>query len=299
MRSDPGTVVLCYHRVTERAGDPFRLCVSLGNFERQLRQIRRQAEIVPLEEATRPARRRKVAITFDDGYADNLTNALPVVTELGVPITVYVTSGVVGSPLGFWWDRLARLVAEAPDPRSIGGGALPLASPPPRSRAELLQQLHCHLRALDPGEIDRILALIASGAGLPASSTTDPRVLSHGELAALAGASGVTIGAHTADHVLLRGRSKEEQYATIRDSKDALESELGRRVSAFAYPFGGAGDIDDASVLAVEEAGFSTAVTTLPGSVRPGDNPLLLRRRMVMDWSGPRFAAQLVRWGIW
>ena len=120
-----------------------------------------------------------------------------------------------------------------------------------------------------------------------------------GERIAEIRAAGVTIGAHTVDHVLLRGRSKEEQYATIRGSKDALESELGQRVSAFAYPFGGSDDIDDASVLAVEEAGFSTAVTTCPGSVRSGDDPLRLRRRMVMDWSGPRFAAQLSRWGIW
>lgn len=297
MRSDPGTVVLCYHRVTERAGDPFRLCVSLDNFERQLRQIRRRTEIVPLEEATRPARRRKVVLTFDDGYADNLTGALPVVSDLGVPITVYVTSGVVGSPLGFWWDRLARLVAEAPD--AIRGDGLPFALPRWRDRAELLQRLHRGLRELEPGEIHGILDGLASRARLPAGPVADARVLSHAELAELAAWRGVTIGAHTVDHVLLRGRPKGEQFATMRASKEALESELGRPVSAFAYPFGGAGDIDEASVRAAEEAGFASAVTTLPGSVRPGDDPFRLRRRMVMDWSGPRFAAQLVRWGIW
>lgn len=291
--------MLCYHRVVERAKDPFRLCVSLDNFERQLLQIRRRADIVPIGEVTRPARRPKVAITFDDGYADNLTHALPVARELGVPITVYVTSGAVGSTGGFWWDRLGRFVAEARDPGAAVREVLHLPLPVGRGRAELLAQLHRRLRPLDPCEIDGILSLLAGCAGLSAEASCGARALSRGELATLAAAPEVTIGAHTVDHVHLQGRSKEEQYATMRDSKEALEGALGQDVSAFAYPFGGARDIDEVSVLAAEEAGFSTAVTTRPGSVRPGDHPYRLRRRLVMDWSGPRFAAQLARWGLW
>jgi peptidoglycan/xylan/chitin deacetylase (PgdA/CDA1 family) len=77
MRRD-GTLILCYHRVAEGVEDPFYLCVSPGNFAAHLEEMSRAREPSTLADVAVPSRRPRVVVTFDDGYRDNLTNALPI-----------------------------------------------------------------------------------------------------------------------------------------------------------------------------------------------------------------------------
>jgi len=102
-----GTLILCYHRVAEGVEDPFYLCVRPDNFAAHLEEISRAREPSTLADVSVPSRRPRVVVTLDDGYRDNLTNALPIAESKGVPITVFVTSGILGNHNGFWWDRLA------------------------------------------------------------------------------------------------------------------------------------------------------------------------------------------------
>ena len=126
----------------------------------------------------------------------------------------------------------------------------------------------------------------------------DARALTPDELRQLAASQLVTIGADTVDHVRLGGRPPVDQLRTIAASKTELEAAIGGAVAHFAYPFGRQGDFDDASVAAVEQAGFETACTTLPGTARPSSNRALLPRRLVMNWGRGRFRAQLQRWRL-
>ena len=109
-----GTLILCYHRVAEGVEDPFRLCVRPDNFSAHLEEISRAREPSTLADVSVPSRRPRVVVTFDDGYRDNLTNALPIAESKGVPITVFVTSGVLGNHNGLWWDRLGTLLRSRP-----------------------------------------------------------------------------------------------------------------------------------------------------------------------------------------
>ena len=113
MRRD-GTLILCYHRVAEGVEDPFHLCVRPGNFAAHLEEMSRSREPSTLADVSVPSRRPRVVVTFDDGYRDNLANALPIAESKGVPITVFVTSGILGNHNGFWWDRLGRLLRARP-----------------------------------------------------------------------------------------------------------------------------------------------------------------------------------------
>ena len=125
-----GTLILCYHRVAEGVEDPFYLCVRPGNFAAHLEEISRAREPSTLADVSVPSRRPRVVVTFDDGYRDNLTNALPIAESKGVPITVFVTSGawetqgsLVGPPRNTValaaaareGDRSARRGPERPD----------------------------------------------------------------------------------------------------------------------------------------------------------------------------------------
>ncbi|MFL6195571.1 MAG: polysaccharide deacetylase family protein [Thermoanaerobaculia bacterium] len=109
-RVRPRAVVLLYHRVAEAASDPHGLAVSPAAFESHLDLLRRRFHVMPLPELIGGLPRRAyrdctVAVTFDDGYADNLTTAVPIAARLGVPVTVFVTAGPVLDGGPFPWDR--------------------------------------------------------------------------------------------------------------------------------------------------------------------------------------------------
>ena len=241
-------------------------------------------------------------MTFDDGYRDNLTNALPIAESKGVPITVFVTSGILGSHHGFWWDRLGTLLrARPPHVREIDlpvGGRnvrLPLGSSGIRADLDSVRR---HLLPLRVTEIERALDAVSEQWQVGSAPPPDAGTLTPEDLLQLAASDTATIGAHTVDHVRLRDRAAREQQDTISGSKGELEQSIGRAVSHFAYPFGRRDDFNDHSVDAVRSAGFDTACTAIPGTARSSTDPYRLPRRLVMDWGRLRFRVQMQRWKL-
>jgi len=243
-----------------------------------------------------------VVVTFDDGYRDNLTNALPIAESKGVPITVFVTSGILGNHNGLWWDRLGTLLrARPPHVREIDlpvGGRnirVPLGSSGIRADLDSVRR---HLLPLRVTEIERALDAVSEQWQVGSAPPPDAGTLTREDLLQLAASDTVTIGAHTVDHVRLRDRPAREQQDTISGSKGELEQSIGRAVSHFAYPFGGHDDFDDRSVDAVRSAAFDTACTTIPGTAWSSTDPYRLPRRLVMDWGRLRFRVQMQRWKL-
>jgi peptidoglycan/xylan/chitin deacetylase (PgdA/CDA1 family) len=298
------TLILCYHRVNKRVDDPFHLCVSPGRFAQHLKLLSRKASFATLDEAIQPANRPRVVLTFDDGYADNLLQAAPIARQLGVPMTVYVTSGMVGEPGGFWWDRLARLVqhgcTRVVDVRlTIRQETITTRLGPSAQPAQVIDELRERLRPCSAEEIEGVLRSLAEQLAVDGAAPPDARPLTTDELRQLNDFADVTIGAHTTQHVQLLNQSFDAQLDAIGRSKRDLESAVQGEVRHFAYPFGGVDSFDESSVAAVRQAGFVTATTTIPGSVGRWPDPLRLRRRLVMNWPPWRFRAQMLRWGLY
>jgi peptidoglycan/xylan/chitin deacetylase (PgdA/CDA1 family) len=301
MRRD-GTLILCYHRVAEGVEDPFHLCVRPDNFAAHLEEMSRAREPSTLADVSVPSRRPRVVVTLDDGYRDNLTNALPIAESKGVPITVFVTSGILGGHNGLWWDRLGTLLRSRPPhvkeidlPVSGRNVRLPLGSSGIRADLDSVRR---HLLPLRVTEIERALDAVSEQWQVGSAPPPDAGTLTADDLRRLAASDTATIGAHTVDHVRLRDRSAREQQDTISGSKGELEKSIGRAVSHFAYPFGGRDDFDERSVDAVRSAAFDTACTTIPGTARSSTDPYRLPRRLVMDWGRLRFRAQMQRWRL-
>ena len=296
------SLVLFYHRIAEGVDDPFKLCVSPARFAAQLDEIRRYGEPSTLAERSLASLRPRIVVTFDDGYADNLANAVPIAEAKEVPITIFVTSGVLGLDNGFWWDRLSALLRSRPS--SISEITLPTNQGTVRvglgssSRKRDLLSVRHHLLPLPVTEIHRVLDTVSEEWGTSAAPPADPRPLTRSEFVQLTNSEMVTIGAHTVDHVRLRGLAAEAQKDNIASSKDELERLSGKAISHFAYPFGGHDSFDDHSVDAVRTAGFDTACTTIPGNAGPTADPHRLPRRMVKDWSRPHFRVALGRWRL-
>src|SRR3989344_460756 len=106
----PTAIILLYHRVAESENDINRLSVSLENFENQLAYLSKKFKIISLNELTddlknNKLKRNSVVITFDDGYADNLYNALPILEKHKVPATIFITTGKVGDNSPFFWEE--------------------------------------------------------------------------------------------------------------------------------------------------------------------------------------------------
>ena len=110
----PPAEILLYHRVNDFLSDPFMLCVTPQNFAEHLQVIHEVGHPIQLEELARGMHdgnmpRRAVCVTFDDGYADNLYTAKPLLERYDVPATVFMTTGSMGRSRELWWDELERV----------------------------------------------------------------------------------------------------------------------------------------------------------------------------------------------
>ncbi len=312
--------ILMYHRVAAEECDPWDLCVSPQRFEDQLRSLARDYRVVALTEllAEHLSQRLSdgtVAITFDDGYADNLQAAAPLLVRNGLPATFFVTSGAIGSQREFWWDRLERclLVAgQLPDRLQISAagseqswdlgsakvgfdpsvrGAKPWEADP-TTRLGFFYEIWKYLRGLDEVAREQALAAVEQWSGTGHQTRPTHRILSAEEVRELAGLPGMTIGAHSVSHATLSACDASVQRLEIRRSKEDLQHLLGRRVPMFAYPFG---DFGPETPGMVREAGFDGACIADPGAVWVDTDPFQLPRVAVLDWDAAEFARQLSR----
>ena len=113
----PRAVVLVYHRVGERSLDPWRLTIDPEIFAGQMETLARDWSPISLAELVEGFGRRRlperaVAVTFDDGYADNLEVAAPILLEHGIPTTLFVAAELIDAGGPPWWDELAAVLLE-------------------------------------------------------------------------------------------------------------------------------------------------------------------------------------------
>lgn len=303
------TVVLGYHRVASLPDDAYWLSVHPRRFAEHLDVIGGVAEVVPLAEVRRAGRgsrrRPRVALTFDDGYRDNLTTALPMLESAGVPATLFVTSRVIEGGPPFWWDRLVGLLGDvgcADDARlhdvlrvEIDGRELVLDARTRSDRQRALQVLSRRLQPRAPGDIDDALAQIEDQVGFD-SAILEPEFLSESGVAQLAASGLITIGSHTHNHPWLAALDYGDQISEIRRSCLLLEEVTGERVDLAAYPFGGHGSFGHDTERACREAGIELAFTTVPGSVSWLTPRFRVPRRVVRDWTGEELEQHLSAW---
>ncbi|PYQ23654.1 MAG: hypothetical protein DMF81_07985 [Acidobacteria bacterium] len=297
-----GAAVLLYHRVAEPASDVHRLCVSRAEFREQMETLREEYEPMALDTLVRHLRRGRVpdgavAVTFDDGYVDALRAVSPVLSELEVPATFFVTSEHLDAPGEFWWDTLERvLLAEGPLPASFRLSMNGSARMLPTATVEERRLAHAALHAaLVPASLEdrrRLLGALGEWSGRSLVPRPSDRALLSEELRRLAARPGHDVGAHTVHHLALSSQSPEVKRREITEGRRALERVLGRAVTSFAYPFG---DVCPDTADLVREAGFEAAASCDEGLVHPGTDPLRLPRFEVKGGGGLPFAAWLRR----
>ena len=293
--------IFLYHRIASREHDPFSLSVSASQFEHHLEILQSHFRMVTLDEIldTRTAKRARLAsITFDDGYNDNLTTALPILRRAQVPATFFICTGCLGDDRGFWWDRVASAIAaansgvpsfELKKDISFAGH---LSSPDARRQATL--ELAGRLQRMHPIRRDRVVEELESVL-LPATSgTREPcPVLDEAAVRELGSHPLTQLGAHTHSHPALSVLTREEQVAEINRGAAILREITGTRPRFVAYPYGDQQAYSEDSCVAAKEAALQAAFVNHPAPFDPKRQPYRVPRYYVPPLAADDFRSWL------
>lgn len=324
------TVALTYHRISENPLDPQMLSVSPERFDEHIAAFSKRYNIVTAEVLVRAlAENRRVpdrslVITMDDGYADCITEALPILERHGAVATAFVCSGFVDGDREYWWDELEKLllvpgelpadlvvehagrrfggpvssegrVLEEASVQSFGGWNYTREPFHPRLRKYLA--FSKVLAPLSSADRESVLGQLREQIGVEPGVRESKRPLTRQEVRSLAEGGVIEIGAHTVSHQNLAQRTVEEQRAEIFGCRDALTQMCGRAPVSFSYPYGTKGTFTEETIGLVDEAGFLGAFTTELGSPVPWGSvsrltdPYLIPRTATADIAADEMVA--------
>ncbi len=313
-------LILMYHRIAEADMDPWGMCVGQSHFSEQLEAIRTLGTPLGLLDYVRRRGQgelplRPIVLTFDDGYLDNLDQALPLLERHAVPATIFITTGNIGSEEEFWWDWLEAMLlrpAELPDqlvltlPTGEASWELGEAArydeaqragdrwtnawrATPGSRLRLFYDVWKRLWPLDPTPRRAAMHVLADWSGVLTPPALPRRTMTAAEIRKLAASEWITIGAHTVAHPPLPAHPADVQAREILDSQRVLREITGGAITTFAYPHG---EYTDATIDVLHAGGFECAVTVEQKLSRPSMDAMKLPRFGVKDIGGEAFLAQ-------
>jgi peptidoglycan/xylan/chitin deacetylase (PgdA/CDA1 family) len=270
-----GAILTLHHvRPTLRSG--FRpnglLEITPGFLDRALQFIRAEGyEIVPLDEALRRLADPRpgpffVALTFDDGYRDNLDRAWPVLAKHQAPWTLYVVPGFAERTARLWWRELEEAIRILPEiTLDLPDGRFSAATRDDAEKGRAFDALYWRLRKGPEAILLAAISQLAARAGVDPVALVERECLPVETLKGLAGAPGVTIGAHTMSHPMLAGLPKEAARREMAESRRWLAETLGLDIRHLSYPVGDPGSAGPREFALARELGFASAVTTRPG----------------------------------
>jgi peptidoglycan/xylan/chitin deacetylase (PgdA/CDA1 family) len=324
---DPRVLVLGYHRIAAPLADPWSLSVTPAHFADHLQRVCARGRPQPFEDVVRLGSSGRlsgptVVVTFDDGYADTLGAALPLLQSYGVPATVFLTSGYIGSDREFWWDALERILlmpGRLPSSLRVTIGehvrewqfaeSLEYSAEscghhcdwgafdaPPTERHAAYREMWALIGPLREDARRAVLDELFVAANLENTARETHRLLREPEVLQLGRSDLVQFGSHSVTHSMLSSLNEAEQRQEIVVSKASLEALTGRPVTMFAYPYGQKEHYTQETVGMVREAGFLCACSNFPGVLTPRTSLYEIPRLQVYDCDGEQFERLLDNW---
>ena len=283
----PGAAILMYHSVMENPVTQENMLGGIVHsrdvFRGQMQLLARSYRPVTLNQIKTFARgealpHHAVVITFDDGYADNYEIAAPILKEVGIPATFYVTVDCVAKGLVPWPARLrfAFRTTRKQNWKDSAGTAWALHDNASSEAAYLFScDECCKLTGLVQ---EKYVSQVELDLDARVPSESSALMMNYEQVRGLA-RQGHIIGSHTMSHPNLAHVSPPELRAEMIGSKSTLERELESTVQHFSYPCPALPpNWSDATVEESRKAGYETAVTTDNGVTRRGDDALRLKR---------------------
>jgi peptidoglycan/xylan/chitin deacetylase (PgdA/CDA1 family) len=293
---DPRLLVLIYHRVLPGPDPMYPYDPDRPTFRRQMQALAEDFNVLGLGEAVGRLERRNlparaVAVTFDDGFADNVTEALPVLNDIGLKATFFIASAYLEGGCMFN-DCVIEACRQVPAGDWATGtaefGTVKVGEP--ASRPRLAYEMIARLKYVAAARrMECTMRLLETAHAIPPPGI----MMTHEQLRKLH-AAGMEIGGHTRSHPILAGLPEADALQEIAGGKADLEALIGERVDLFAYPNGQPGrDYGPRDVGLARRLGFRAAVSTAWGYAdRHSDRHQIAR---VGSWGGSawRFSGRL------
>lgn len=272
------SLIICYHRISDDNNSYLRP-TNVADFANQMQYLSKVYKPVSLEEIVQhikngtPLPSKSIAITFDDGYRDIYENAYPILRKYGIPATIFLTTGYVGTAEIPLWDKAFYAPSKAKK-RTPVPGILDAehSEPPDRKTMHMPAQMRNQL-----DEKDRSYAVVDQPDARIHNHAEKSLMLSWEEVREMSD-NGILFGSHTLTHPFLTKISRKQVQKEIYISKQIIEQQIGKSVTTFAYP---GGDFDPDIEEIVKEAGYSAAVSTVPGYNSVCDDVYALRRNII------------------
>ncbi|MEP6583931.1 MAG: polysaccharide deacetylase family protein [Ginsengibacter sp.] len=314
-----------YHRIGDSEADTWDIAVSPENLEEQLMVLKKTKKVVPLKSLVRGIRNKwikkdSIAITFDDGYADNFYVAKPLLEKYQLPATFFIPSINIGQQKEFWWDELEQIILyteKLPSSISITINDADIEvdlceeciltaknrlkqiawkayeQPPPTLRCKMFFAIWEALKPLNDEQQQDYLQTIRSWAGCTISARKEYQCMSIGELKKLAENKLFTIEAHSTTHPALAFHDKSFQEKELFENKRFLEDVASNKIETLAYPYG---SYNTDTIKAAINAGFTSAFTTDEESVSYKTERFRIGRFQVKNEDSINFGKSIERW---
>jgi peptidoglycan/xylan/chitin deacetylase (PgdA/CDA1 family) len=298
---DNGAIVLLYHRVILLPKDPQLLSVEPDYFYDQVALLKKNFQLLTIADfyeilyKKQSFPKRSVIITFDDGYADNFKNALPVLESLNVQALFYISTAKLGTPYEMWWDELERIFLSNNSipgylEMLIANASYRFELKNENDRFKAYNELHVLLKYIPVNERDQIINKLQVWAGIETAGRKDYLMMTGDELFQLSQSPSAIIGAHTHNHPALSILDYENQIEEMATSKTKLERILQKEVVHFSYPYGSRKDFNLSGIRAAKATGFKMACANYYGQVHRWTNRYAIPRILVRNWKLNEFS---------
>jgi peptidoglycan/xylan/chitin deacetylase (PgdA/CDA1 family) len=281
-------VILCYHGLnadTDTAEHLNDFCfLPVSKFSRDLDEVIRCGwSVVDLNEGITGIRdsslpKPSVAISFDDGFADTLQKAEPLLKSRSMTATVFIPAQLSRNGSAPWFTKVIEIIHSAKSHEFVFfGHRIPIASAGEKSRASILIQNA--LKELHPIAIQNIVCQMAYDNNCHSSKErTDYLTISETECRAAYARGTLKFGAHSDTHAIHSKLHPTELEREINESCDYIKSILRSQTCLYAYPNGRRADLSPICASLLRNAGVAAAFTTIPGWNRKFNEPYAMRR---------------------
>jgi peptidoglycan/xylan/chitin deacetylase (PgdA/CDA1 family) len=302
--------VLAYHRVLadsqwqDFAFDPDLVSASASAFREQMAFVRtrmqplRFAELLGYLDRGEALPPNAVIVTFDDGYDDNYRVAFPILRELGVPATFFVSTGHIDNGLPYVYDWLVHMICQTRATRlELPELDLHIDLPDAlAARRKIAADVLDRIKWLDDAIQHAVVAHLEQAWSMPRTPHPDSRPMSWAQLREMQ-AGGMEIGSHGTFHRMLALLPRAQMHEEIETSRTAIARELGAAPQVLSYPVGGPNAYDDEVIATAQRAGFRIGCTYICGSNRwPLDHAFTLRRLPVERDMSQAWFAGMISW---
>lgn len=289
--------ILLYHKVSNDPIDSQLLAVSPTNFRDQLVWLKEHYEVLDLSYLIHRMKREQlrgneIAITFDDGYRDNFTQMLPIVTEIEIPVTVFIATDFINSSHEFWWDQVEQIVVSTQKKSltlRIEDCEVSLELSSATRRISAIDTICAELKKYPQLSIRKAIEDLAHRL----ECSVDPRVthgiMTESDLRQMSESKWVTLGSHTCSHTRMPLLSEPEQRDELTASKQRLEQIIKQDISLISYPYGNSIDFSPIAEKLVIECGYVAGIANIQKDLSKDTSITAIPRRLVRNWDREDF----------